>query len=545
MLAWGETIEFVRWYGHMNFRASKESSGGRQRNLLDTNKAIDEATRLLLLEKTQKAARILRKVLKAEPQNAEALHLAGVIRYRAGALRKACEHIEQAIRSDPHVAAYHVTLGGILGESGSLEAAVAAYKRAVELDPMDGETNFALANTLRQLNLNDDAIPYYVAALQSAPDNAEILHNMGNALREAGRVEDAIEKFQRVIEIHPDFIPSYVNLANVLIRVGRVDDAFEVYREGARRKFAPIELDEDILRRPVRTSSAKLLHDSEQIDFLIAHGAISDHLAEHADVYRDLISAAPASRALTHSYDMPLPERRIVARTYNRMIHLDDGPKIAGAAVNPNLDLEKIESGYVNSQPEIVYLDDFLTPEALSQLRDFCLKSTVWFSHYNDGYVGAFLSDGFACPLLAQIAQELPKSLPGIFGDHRLRQAWAFKYDSRLSGINLHADFAAVNVNFWITPDAAVEEENTGGLIVWDKEAPADWEFEKFNNDQAAMRQYLAENEAEAVRIPYRQNRALIFNSDLFHETDQIAFRPGYENRRINITLLYGDRGSA
>jgi hypothetical protein len=34
----------------------------------------------------------------------------------------------------------------------------------------------------------------------------------------------------------------------------------------------------------------------------------------------------------------------------------------------------------------------------------------------------------------------------------------------------------------------------------------------------------------------------VVFDSDLFHETDTLAFRPGYTNRRINITLLYGTR---
>jgi hypothetical protein len=47
------------------------------------------------------------------------------------------------------------------------------------------------------------------------------------------------------------------------------------------------------------------------------------------------------------------------------------------------------------------------------------------------------------------------------------------------------------------------------------------------------------------VTIPYRANRAVIFDSDLFHETDRIEFRDGYKNRRINITMLYGRRGDA
>lgn len=33
-----------------------------------------------------------------------------------------------------------------------------------------------------------------------------------------------------------------------------------------------------------------------------------------------------------------------------------------------------------------------------------------------------------------------------------------------------------------------------------------------------------------------------MFDSDLFHATDDPHFRPGYLNRRINITLLYGNR---
>ena len=67
-----------------------------------------------------------------------------------------------------------------------------------------------------------------------------------------------------------------------------------------------------------------------------------------------------------------------------------------------------------------------------------------------------------------------------------------FKYDSSLTGINMHADFAAVNVNFWITPDEANLDPDSGGLVIWDKAAPLDWDFAKYNNDEAAIRDFLA-----------------------------------------------------
>ena len=51
-----------------------------------------------------------------------------------------------------------------------------------------------------------------------------------------------------------------------------------------------------------------------------------------------------------------------------------------------------------------------------------------------------------------------------------------------------------------------------------------------------------AEHGLEAVGAFYAACGAVVFDSDLFHETDTIHFKPGYENRRINVTLLFGRR---
>ena len=119
---------------------------------------------------------------------------------------------------------------------------------------------------------------------------------------------------------------------------------------------------------------------------------------------------------------------------------------------------------------------------------------------------------------------------------------WGYKYDHQLQGIGVHADAAAVNVNFWITEDEANLEPEGGGLLVYRHTAPPDWEFERFNRDPAAIMRFLESRGGEPIRIPHRANRAVIFDSDLFHATDALHFREGYRNRRINITLLYGLR---
>ena len=187
-------------------------------------------------------------------------------------------------------------------------------------------------------------------------------------------------------------------------------------------------------------------------------------------------------------------------------------------------------------------IDNLLTAEALEAMRRYCWGSDMWRSAYDPGYIGAFPESGFAAPLLAQIVEEFRTVFSDICGDHALKYIWGFKYDSSLEGIGIHADAAAVNVNFWITPDEANLNPQSGGMVIWDAVAPSDWEIERYNGDDDAVRAYLAEVESKAITVPYRANRAVIFDSDLFHETDRIEFREGYENRRVNVTMLYGRR---
>lgn len=233
---------------------------------------------------------------------------------------------------------------------------------------------------------------------------------------------------------------------------------------------------------------------------------------------------------------------RAIEPLFNRLIHREDCNRLEGGALNPDVDWRTCEQRYLDADPEVVYIDGFLRPEALERLRRFCLASTVWKTPRPYGYMGALFGDGFATPLLLQIITELRQRMPSALGPHALAQAWAYKYDSTLSGINIHADCAAVNLNFWITPDTANLDPESGGLVLWDKKPPADWGLMRTQNpDKSEILAFLESSGAKTITVPHRQNRMVMFHSALFHRTDFPKFRDGYENRRINVTLLYGN----
>ena len=184
-----------------------------------------------------------------------------------------------------------------------------------------------------------------------------------------------------------------------------------------------------------------------------------------------------------------------------------------------------------------------MSEQAVKELRKFCLISKIWIEEKANKYLGSYSDKGFISPLHLQIAIELKKKLPRLFGKARLGRFWAFKYDSSLGkGINIHADFALINLNFWITPDEFNNDKNAGGMKVYDAAAPENWTFHKYNRHTKEIYQFLNEKKANCTNVPYKFNRAVLFNSAYFHETDKINFKDEYEARRINITYLFGTR---
>ena len=63
-----------------------------------------------------------------------------------------------------------------------------------------------------------------------------------------------------------------------------------------------------------------------------------------------------------------------------------------------------------------------------------------------------------------------------------------------------------------------------------------------YNMDSEVIMEYLDSVNSTSIIVPYKRNRSVIFDSDPFHRTDDFYFKDGYENRRINITMLFGTR---
>jgi tetratricopeptide (TPR) repeat protein len=500
------------------------------------------------------AERLYQRVLLLEPSSFAPRHMLGVIRYQQGQHLQAIELITQALKSNPRVAAAWINLGNVQSAAGRPEEAVSSYRRALALTPGDPSVLNALAALLWGLGRPDEALGCMDQMLAARPGDVELHHRRGDMLRALKRFDQALQDYDMVLATRSDLAETWTNRGAVLSEMGRNADALESLDRALALQpglVAALSNRGFVLRELARFDAAlealnrALALQPDYAPALAHRGKVLSEMNRLEESFQDFrqvaeLSGQPVPASLPHqtTHDREQQEWRAAQEKPGRYI---GGERLNGRAVNPHNE-PAVTSDWRASNPRIVVIDDLLSAEALQALRHYCLGSDVWHTAYAQGYLGAFPESGFAAPLLAQVAEELSITFPEIFADHPLRYHWAFKYDSSLDGIGIHADEAAVNVNFWITPDAANLDAQGGGLVIWDRRAPMEWDFAKFNADESAAYDFLAKSGAQPIRIPYRANRAVIFDSNLFHKTDKISFAPGYENRRINITMLYGRR---
>ena len=287
-------------------------------------------------------------------------------------------------------------------------------------------------------------------------------------------------------------------------------------------------------------SKNKLKHDIEQISYLLKKKLVSKKFNNIVKKYKFIYSSLPKNSDPTDIFTLSKEFTYKLGPTFNNLIYYQPPDIIEKKIINDN---KKIVAINLKKKFKYMVIDDFLNKEVLDKLYSFCLTNSIWNEFdYKNGYIGSFIENGFNAPLLLQISEEIRLQYPEILKKFPLTKAWAFKCNNQMKGIKIHADFAAININFWITPDKANLNKNTGGLLIWDKEAPKNWDFEKYNNNHLAIKNFLKKKKSKMKRIKYKSNRVIIFNSNLFHASDNFNFKKNYENRRINITLLYGKK---
>jgi len=178
----------------------------------------------------QPAEQIYRQVLQTDPNQADALHLLGVIAHQVGQNQDAVDYIGRAIASNPNNASFHANLGDVYRALRQLEEAVAAYRRALQIKPDYAEAQNNLGIALQEQGKLEEAVAGYRRALQINPRNAQAHVNLGNVCLVNGQLDQAVASYRQALRIQPNFAMAHNNLGNAIMEQGELDQAVAAYR---------------------------------------------------------------------------------------------------------------------------------------------------------------------------------------------------------------------------------------------------------------------------------------------------------------------------
>ena len=190
---------------------------------------LHQATQLMQKGQLEPAWNLIHQVLAAEPDNATAYQLRGLILAQVGQFGDAANDFRTAVRLTPNDPVTHNNLANALRPLGQWEESLAACERALALAPHYADAQLSRANALLDLGRPEEAVAGYDRLLQRAPGDPRALSNRGLALRSLNRAAEAVQSFERALAADPGNAQIRANAGQAYLAAGDLKTGFALF----------------------------------------------------------------------------------------------------------------------------------------------------------------------------------------------------------------------------------------------------------------------------------------------------------------------------
>src|SRR5499425_336653 len=197
--------------------------------LPDIARALREAVTLQQQGRLREAEKIYTRVLKALPDQFDALNLLGTIKAQRGQTGEAYRLISAALKVNPRAPDAWVNLGIVLHALKRDQEALESFDKALALKSGDVDALHQRGNALLTLGRAQDALSAVDQVLSLAPRHPQARLNRGLALAALGRHEEAVGEFDAALAMSPDNPAAHYNRGISLFSLGRYGDAVAAY----------------------------------------------------------------------------------------------------------------------------------------------------------------------------------------------------------------------------------------------------------------------------------------------------------------------------
>ena len=171
------------------------------------------------------------EVLNADPRNAPAIQMRGLIYAQLGYPNEAVADFRQAVALTPNDPVAHNNLGNALRPLGQWQESLFECERALALAPDYLDAQLSHANALLDMGRPAEAVAGYDRLLRSSPRDPRALSNRGLALRSLNRAADAVKSFEQAMAAAPGDPQIRANAGQAYLASGDLKAGFALFEE--------------------------------------------------------------------------------------------------------------------------------------------------------------------------------------------------------------------------------------------------------------------------------------------------------------------------
>jgi len=190
---------------------------------------MQDAVALHRQGRLREAEKLYARVLKAAPENFDALHLLGLVKAQAGQMGEAYRLMSAALKINSRAPDALMNLANVLHALKRDAEALACLDKALALRPGDPDALLNRGNALLTLDRPQEALASFEQALARNPRDPNAVLSHGAALAALGRPEQALADFDAALASMPGHPATLYNRGNALSALGRYDDAIAAF----------------------------------------------------------------------------------------------------------------------------------------------------------------------------------------------------------------------------------------------------------------------------------------------------------------------------
>ncbi|MCE9521963.1 MAG: tetratricopeptide repeat protein, partial [Alphaproteobacteria bacterium] len=195
----------------------------------DPRAILGNAVRLLQSGRAADAEELLEALLRADPQNADALGLLGLVHAQRGDNLRAEDFMSRALALNPHHAATHVNRANVLRKLERTSDAAQAYASALALRPdhMEARKNHGLV--LAELGRHGEALAELDLVAGPSANHPQLLARRAQLRYRAQRPLDAVADYDVLVALDPTNWEAFNNRGIALDMLQRYNEALQSY----------------------------------------------------------------------------------------------------------------------------------------------------------------------------------------------------------------------------------------------------------------------------------------------------------------------------